>query len=100
MNRIVKDIFIAILIVIILWAIFVTIDCIRLRNSRCYTPPIISVKQEANLQKLSYTGLGYTIDYILNQTLDYNNGVSLHGIGTVGAEFRLFGKILIWAYIE
>lgn len=100
MNRILKNILICIAILIVIWSVFVTIDSIRLRNSKYYTYPLINVKQQAGLERVTYTGLGYTISYIQNQTLNYHDGLSIHGIGACGAEFKLFGKILIWAYIE
>lgn len=100
MKRFLNNILIAVFIVIILWIIFVTVDCIRLRNSKYYTYPLINLKQEANLERVTYTGLGYTISYIQNRTIDYHDGMSIQGIGTCGAEFKLFGKILVWAYIE
>lgn len=102
MNRIVKDIFIAILIVIILWAIFVIIDCIRLRNSEYHTLPIVNLKQKISKDETTYVGLGYTITYIHEREITHEPGSDawLVGTGACGAEFRLFGKTLIWAYIE
>ena len=102
MRRILRNILIAISIVVLLWIIFVTIDCLRLRNSKYYTYPLINLKQEANLERVTYTGLGYTVSYIQNKEIIYipGSGNVANGIGACGAEFKLFGKILIWAYIE
>ena len=102
MRRILRNILIAILVIVLLWVIFVTIDCIRLKNSKYYTYPLINLKQEANLERVTYTGLGYTISYIQNKEIIYTPGSDTvaNGIGACGAEFKLFGKILIWAYIE
>ena len=100
MNKILKNILIALAIVVVVWVIFVTIDCIRLRNAKYFTYPLITLKQEANLERVTYTGFGYTISYIQNRTLEYHDGLSIQGIGACGAEFKLFGKMLVWAYIE
>ena len=64
MNRVLKIALISILIVIFIWGLFIAIDCIRLRNSKYYTYPLINLKQDVNLQRVTYTGLGYTITYI------------------------------------
>lgn len=100
MNKVLKNIFVSIIIVLVLWCVFIIFDCLRLRNAKYYTYPIITLKQDVSLERVTYTGLGYTISYIQNKTLNYQNGMSAVGIGACGAEFRLFGKILIWAYIE
>ena len=102
MNRILKNILISLLIVIILWGILVIVDCIRLRNSEYYTYPLINLKQDVTKDDVTYTGLGYTIKYIQEKDIQYTPGSDaiLTSIGAKGAEFRLFGKILVWAYIE
>ena len=102
MNRFLKISLISFLILIFIWITFVTIDCIRLRNSKYYTYPLIKLKQDANLERVTYTGLGYTISYIQNKQIIYTPGSDMvaESIGACGAEFKLFGNILIWAYIE
>ena len=102
MSRILRNMLIAILMVVILWLIFVLIDCIRLKNSPDYTYPLINLKQDVTKDDVTYIGLGYTIKYIQEKDIQYTPGsdASLTAIGASGAEFRLFGKILIWAYIE
>lgn len=102
MNRILKIAVISILIIVFIWLVFVTIDCIILRNAKYYTYPLINLKQEANLERVTYTGVGYTVSYIQNKEIIHTPGsdVVATGIGACGAEFKLFGKILIWAYIE
>ena len=54
------------------------------------------------MERVTYTGLGYTVSYIQNKQIIHQPGSDAvaSGIGACGAEFRLFGKILIWAYIE
>ena len=102
MSKIWKNTLIAILIIVMLWIIFVLIDCIRLKNSPYYTYPIINLKQQVTKDDVTYTGLGYTIKYIQEKDIQYTPGLDISsiGIGAQGAEFRLFGEILIWAYIE
>ena len=102
MSKTLKIGLISILIIICIWLIFVTIDCLRLRNSKYYTYPLINLKQEASLERITYTGLGYTVSYIQNKEIIHTPGSDAvaSGIGACGAEFKLFGKILIWAYIE
>lgn len=102
MKKVLRNILIALLIVALLWLIFVTIDCLRLRNAKYYSYPFINLKQDFTEDGVTYTGLGYTIRYIQEKDIQYTPGsdVVATGIGACGAEFKLFGKILIWAYIE
>lgn len=102
MNKILKITLLSILTLIFIWLIFVTIDCVRLRNSKYYTYPLINLKQDITKDDVTYTGLGYTIKYIQERDINYTPGSDTVAIGTgaCGAEFRLFGNILIWAYIE
>ena len=102
MNRVLKIVLISILTLFFIWFVFVTIDCIRLKNSKYYTYPLVNLKQDFNIERVTYTGLGYTVSYIQNKEIIYTPGADIvaSGIGACGAEFKLFGKILIWAYIE
>lgn len=100
MDKVFKKVIIIFVVMFLIWLTFVVIDCIRLRNAKYYTYPLIKVKQEANLERVTYTGLGYTISYIQNKTINYTPGLVAESIGSCGAEFRLFGKWLVWAYIE
>jgi len=102
MNRIFKITLLSVLILIFIWIIFVTIDCIRLKKSKYYTYPLINLKQDVTKNDVTYTGLGYTIKYIQEKEIHYTQGsdVIATGIGACGAEFRLFGRLLVWAYIE
>ena len=102
MKRSIKNILIAVAIVLVIWIIFITVDCIRLMNSKYYTYPLINLKQEVTKDAVTYTGLGYTIKYIQAKDINYTPGSDnvAVGVGAYGAEFRLFGKILVWAYIE
>lgn len=78
--------------------IFITFDCIRLRYSNFLEKPLIvfsenKKEENANLENFyEYTGLGYKIKYTY-----YNDSGNRVG---KSAEFKLFGKFLIWAWIE
>ena len=101
MNNILRNVLIAILIVVALWLVLVLVDCIRLKNSEYYTEPLIKVTQEITEDKVAYTGLGYTVTYIQEKEVTHvGSDYRAVAIGAEGAEFRLFGKLLIWAYIE
>lgn len=97
MKKILKKILILVIIVIALWAIYITVDCVRLKNSTIYTRPLISISENVDMEATTYTGLGYTVSYALN------NDNFLEGEPDTGrndAEFRVFGKILIWSYVD
>lgn len=102
MNKVLKIATISILVLVFIWIIFIAIDCIRLINSKYYTYPLINLKRDVTKDAVTYTGLGYTIKYIREKEIHYTPGSDAvaTGIGACGAEFRLFGNILIWAYIE
>ena len=79
--------------------IYITFDCIRLSNSKFLEKPLIvlSESKSEDLNSTSknfheYTGLGYKIKYTY-----YNDSGNKVG---KSAEFKLFGKFLIWAWIE
>jgi len=96
LNRILKKILITVAILIAFWAIFVIIDCIRLKNATMDTLPFISLKKNVDMEAKTYVGLGYTVSYA------HNNDNLLEDETDTGrndAEFRLFGKILIWSYV-
>lgn len=86
-----KKIFLTIVILLIIYFIFVTIDCIRLRNAKVDTKPFITISLAEYENGNKYMGLGYSVKYYKDKQ-DNENGY--------GAEFRVFDKILIWAWIE
>lgn len=96
MNKILKKILVVVIIVLILWAIYITIDCIRLKNSEFNTHPLINLGESVDMESITYTGLGYTISYALNND-NFLEGEPDTGIND--AEFKLFGLIPIWSYI-
>lgn len=86
-----KKFFITVAAVICLYTAFLTVDCIRLRYSESYTEPFVTVDSYESKNRVSYTGLGYSVKYYTD------NGESGD---CYGAEFRLFDKIMVWAWIE
>lgn len=86
-----KKIFLTIVILLIIYFIFVTIDCIRLRNAKVDTKPFITISLAEYENGNKYMGLGYSVKYYKDKQDDENG---------YGAEFRVFDKILIWAWIE
>lgn len=90
-NRI-KAILIAIAVIIVVHAGFVTADCIRLESSEPGTKPLIITGMIKTDTRTEYSGLGYTVEY-------YSNGCNAEK-PYYGAEFRLFDKILVWAWVE
>lgn len=89
-----KNICIIIVCIVLLYVMFVTVDCIRLRNSPTDTRPIVTLKAVENENK--YIGLGYSVRYYVDKIED-SDGVLVLGYG---AEFKLFDKILVWAWAE
>lgn len=97
MNKLLKRILIALGIIFIIYASFVTVDCIRLRNAESGTKPLVTVSLAEYENGNKYTGLGYTVKYYIDELKDKDGNVFESGCG---AEFRLFDKILIWAWVE
>lgn len=97
MKKYIKVIFISILSIVIMYTIFIVIDCIRLRNAKSETKPFITVSLAEYENGNKYTGLGYSVKYYKDRLKDTNGNIVESGCG---AEFRLFDKILIWAWVE
>ena len=79
---------------------YVVTDSIRLRNSKLGTKPIITISEESTEDKLTYIGIGYSITYYKNIDKIEENAMTLIEQLGYGAEFRLFNRILIWAWVE
>lgn len=89
-----KIIYIIILILVLIYVLYVLVDSVRLRNSPTDTKPFITLKAVENENK--YIGLGYSVRYYVDRIED-SDGVLVLGYG---AEFKLFDKILVWAWAE
>lgn len=102
MKKFVRVLIVAISSVLFLYGLFVGIDCVRLYNADESKPPVI-ITQTTEIQndEIKYTGLGYTVIYRTNAEIPTEENESNNAIYDIcGAEFRLFDKILLWAWIE
>ncbi len=92
MNKIIKRIIIGITILIAAFGIFIGIDYNRLKNSKIYTKPIITIGEEefetTSRFGIIYYGLGYSVMYY-----DIGNKSITSGYGT---KIFLFNSIQIW----
>lgn len=86
MNKKVKNIIVAIIIVVVCFIILITFDCIRLKTASMNTKPIITISQKED-DKLIYYGLGYSVEYYKVK----------NSMGS-GATFKLFNIIPIWSF--
>ncbi len=96
---------IAIVLAVLLagYAIFVAADSVRLRKASLSgsgtppTKPLVTLSQEdlseEGIHHVTYTGLGYAVTYEVSEWEDGQTHLD-------GAEFRLFGKMLVWAWIS
>lgn len=96
MEKVLKIIGIVILSVVLIWCLYVTVEAIRLRTMKLGLEPLIALERVEDDTKLYYKGLGYSVTYQINKEQNYD----LILTSILGGEFRLFDKILIWAWIE
>lgn len=92
-----KKIFIILIAILALYAAYVIVDCIRLKNSKTDTKPLITISEPDYDNGTKYVGLGYSIAYYQDSYVDDDGNANIKGYG---AEFRLFDSILVWAWIE
>ena len=87
---------------VLIYGVFVGVDCLRLYNADESKPPIITLSPaKIENDTVKYTGLGYTVTYRTTVEAETEKNESHNAICDVcGAEFRLFDKILLWAWIE
>lgn len=92
-----KKVTAAIGIILAVYILFVTADCIRLQNKTLETEPFITISSSQDAHKSKYTGLGYSVVYHRDgqENTDKNTNTRIYG-----AEFMLFDKILLWGWIE
>ena len=102
-KNLLKFVLFSFYIIVISLVIYITYDCIRLKNSEFGTKPLIvfslnnlEIKDNTKESYNEYKGFLYTIKYSYFYDLENNNMIKT----SKGREFRLFGKILIWADIE
>ena len=96
MKKVLKILGIVLLSIILILCLYVTVEAIRLRTMKLGLEPLISLERVEDDTKLYYKGIGYSITYQIHKNQNYD----LMLVEIQGAEFRLFDKILIWAWIE
>lgn len=102
MKKLIKPLVIIICSLILAYGLFVGVDCVRLYNADESKSPII-ITQPTKIQddEVKHTGLGYTVIYKTKAEIPTEENESNNAIYDIcGAEFRLFDKILLWAWIE
>ena len=102
MKKFLRVLVIAISSAILLYGVFVGVDCVRLYNANESKPPMVITKAtQIEDCSIKYTGLGYTVTYQTKVGISTEENETLNAINDIcGAEFRLFDKILLWAWIE
>ena len=96
MEKVLKVLGIIVLCVVLIWCLYVIIDAIRLRTMKLGPRPLVTLESIEEETKIYYKGLGYSITYQVETEREYD----MVKIRVYGAEFRLFDKILIWAWVE
>lgn len=102
-----KKVIKVIIIICIVYGIFVTVDCIRLKSSSLGSKPIICLNTIDKEDGVKYIGLGYTLTYYGKRTKFmgqkyYTNEKTCDSADAdcityyTREEFRLFDKITIW----
>lgn len=86
-----KLIVVILVTLLVLHAMFVAVDCVRLHNAEPGTMPLITLNEDLSENRLTFQGLGYSVSYLVENVEEKTN--------VYGAEFRAFG-LLIWAWIE
>lgn len=90
MDRIVRRIALWITVIVAVFAIYVIIDCIRLRGADSCTKPLVTFSEEYKDESVTYTGLGYKVVYRISED----------DKRCYGAEFYMFNSFLAWGWIE
>lgn len=105
MKKVIKVCVVVIFSLLMSYVGFVVVDCIRLQIAKFDTKPLIVISEELECYDErtceyynKYKGLGYSITY--SYYIDESSAENNIGVDANGAEFRLFDKIMIWAWIE
>ena len=96
MKKVIKIVGIVLACFILIWCLYVTVDCIRIRTIKYGPSPLVTLESIEEDTKLYYKGLGYSVTYQVETEREYD----LVLIKVYGGEFRLFDKILIWSWSE
>lgn len=105
MKKIIKCLVTISCSLILIYGAFVGIDCVRLYKAGESNKPLITTNEIRGEGYWKCDGLGYTVTY----KFDPEKAVAFEeegkenaypGSHVYSAEFRLFDKILLWAWIE
>lgn len=103
MKKFLKSLLITISSLILLYGVFVGIDCVRLYNVDESEKPLITIKETRTEDSYKYEGLGYTVTYKYDPekpNISEEGAQNAYpGSYIYSAEFRLFDKIMLWAWI-
>ncbi len=105
MKKILRALIIIISSAVLLYGVFVGVDCVRLYKVGESDKPFITINETRKEDYWKCEGLGYSVTY----KIDHEKAVAADeegeenaypGSHVYSAEFRLFDKILLWAWIE
>lgn len=88
MDKILRRVALGITIIVSLFCLYVTIDCIRLHDSVDFTKPLITISEEIAEDSVTYNGIGYKIVYDVGST------------GCNGANLYVFDNFFVYGWIE
>ncbi len=105
MKKIFRVLIIIISSAILLYGVFVGIDCVRLYKVGGSQKPLITINENRGEDYWKCEGLGYTVTYKFDSEKEASSEEEVKqnaypGSHIYSAEFRLFDKILLWAWIE
>lgn len=105
MKKIERILLIILSSLILLYGVFIGIDCVRLYKVGESDKPLITINENRGDDYCKYEGIGYTVTYKFDPekvivSEEYREENAYPGSCVYGAEFRLFDKILLWAWIE
>ena len=105
MKKFVRLLIIIISSAVLLYGVFVGVDCVRLYRTGESEKPLITIKEIRGEDYWKCEGLGYTVTYKFDPEKEVSSEKegkqnAYPGSHIYSAEFRLFDKILLWAWIE
>lgn len=105
MKKFLRALVITISSAVILYGVFVGIDCVRLYKVGESEKPLITVNEIRGEDYWKCEGLGYTVTYKFDPEKEVSSEEegkqnAYPGSDIYSAEFKLFDKILLWAWIE
>lgn len=105
MKKILRLMIIIISSAILLYGLFVGVDCVRLYKVGKSDKPLITINEVRGEDYWKCEGLGYTVTYKFDPEKEVSSDEegkqnAYPGSHIYSAEFRLFDKILLWAWIE